>query len=173
MPNGLQQFEGRRLRYSTRMLADRCGTARLAGDFRMRHRTPRRHETAGKQRESRTLASAHPPSCCETRRRRAAGSTSPAPGTSPCRNRKTTAHRPGQAANTAPAPSDQPDLVAVPHGTDRVDDDAPLAVGARDKGQQRRRAEIEAVHDGKADQQQARATPTRSARQAFIVDGDT
>jgi hypothetical protein len=70
-------------------------------------------------------------------------------------------HRPGREHGAGT--EDEPHLVALPHRADRVDGDAPLGVGARDVGQQRRDAEVEAVHDRKADQQHAEQKPPDDA----------
>ena len=66
-------------------------------------------------------------------------------------------HRPG-GENGAGA-EDQPHLIAFPDRSDRVDGDAALTIGAGDEGQQDADAEIETVHDGKADEQHAEQQP--------------
>ncbi len=60
------------------------------------------------------------------------------------------------------AAQDQPDLVAFPHRSDGVDDDPPFQIGAADERQQDRGAHVEPVHHRDADQQHARARPTRA-----------
>ncbi len=83
------------------------------------------------------------------------------------RERRCVNRRPG--GEDRAAAEQQPDLVAVPDRTDRVDGDAPLDIASRDEGQQRRDAEVEAVHDGEADEQHAEEKPPDQAED-FVVD---
>ncbi|MNK76907.1 hypothetical protein D3C87_964890 [compost metagenome] len=65
------------------------------------------------------------------------------------------------------AAEDQPHLVAFPHGADTVDDDSALEVRLAGERQQDARAQVEAVRDGKAHQQDADQQPPYQA-QGFI-----
>ena len=57
------------------------------------------------------------------------------------------------------AAQDEPYLVAFPNWADRIDRHAPLDVIACDEWQQRGGPKIEAVHDSKADEQDAEQRP--------------
>ena len=65
--------------------------------------------------------------------------------------------RPG--GEDGPTPQDKPHLVAFPDRADGVDDDSPFGITATDEGQQHPDAEIEAVHDRKADQENTEEQP--------------
>jgi hypothetical protein len=57
------------------------------------------------------------------------------------------------------AAEDQPDLIALPDRPDGVDGDAPLDVLTCHIRQQHRHSQVEAVHDGEADQEHAEKQP--------------
>src|SRR5450759_3561502 len=67
-----------------------------------------------------------------------------------------------------PAAGDQPDLVTIPYRADRVDGNSSLGFRARDERQQGCDAEIEAVHDGEADQQHAEEQPPDHAKDVIV-----
>ncbi len=132
----------------------------------------RRHEAAGKQR----VIPERAPACIldlvaelEADRPQDQGRQHQEHGDVEARKRRRINRR--ERGEDGAAAGDQPHLVAVPDRPDRVDRHAPLAVVARHERQQGRDAEIEAVHDGEADQQHAEEQPPDYAKD-FIVDGN-
>ncbi len=67
------------------------------------------------------------------------------------------------------AAENEPHLIAFPERSDGVDRHPPLGVGARHERQQHRCPEIEAVHDGKADQQHPEEEPPDDP-QRFVIE---
>ena len=75
----------------------------------------------------------------------------------------------GPGGKDGPARGDEPDLVPVPVGAHRVDDDAPLGVVLAQEGEQGADPHIHAVGDGEADKEDAHQHPPGEL-QDFIVD---
>src|SRR5674476_869871 len=70
-----------------------------------------------------------------------------------------------------PAGGQQPDLVAVPHGPDRMDDHALVGFVAAQRADQHADAEIEALEDEVADPQDADQSEPEGLQEVRVVHG--
>ncbi len=74
----------------------------------------------------------------------------------------------GPRRKDRPAAQNEPDLIAFPNGTDRVDSDTPLGVGLRHEGQKRANAHVEPVGDGEADEEDTEQPPPDQAQRGIV-----
>ena len=88
--------------------------------------------------QSQMRATRGPHFAAELECRPAAGSAPPAPAASPDRSPRSSRRRARARRQKSRRPQDQPDLVALPDRSHRVDHHPSLGVSARDEGQQRR-----------------------------------
>jgi len=63
---------------------------------------------------------------------------------------------------------DEPDLVALPYRFDAFEQRAPFLIIAADEAKRRAYAQVEAVHDGKADQERAQQRPPDHSQRLVV-----